>query len=459
MTIKKLYGFSGNQCAFPDCTEELVTTNDTIVSEICHIEGLTPKSARYNPKLTAEQVNDFPNLIVLCLKHHTIVDKEEITYTVEALKKMKQEHEDKFRVNPYNISEQLVEKIHILFEGQLNIHIGSGNQLITQSGNINVGITSISEARELVQTLFKENFPKLRAIAAETALQNIKKFENAFAEKISSTLKPEAIKNLSDPDIQYVLTQSILQAGRRDKKNLREDLSYLIVERIKNHGDNLKSIVYNEAIETIGKLSTDGLKIICLCFILRYAIITEISSINQLNEVLKKLEPLLDFNNTDAEFQHIVYSGCGESGIGSWSYARVIQLSYPQLLPLTVSAIQMKTYGIPDIIIQELFTKENETDIQFKIHSEEQLETYLSTVNLDEVNKNHIRAQFKNSFAASSGKIEEVIQKFETITKISKIIDKSNLKHLTLTSVGIVIGAMYYEKITDERVSIDIWIH
>ncbi len=35
----------------------------------------------------------------------------------------------------------------------------------------------------------------------------------------------------------------------------------------------------------------------------------------------------------------------------------------------------------------------------------------------------------------------------------------SQLEHLSLTSVGIVIGAAYYEQIIEEKIYIDIWIN
>ncbi len=88
---KKLYARSGNQCAFPNCTQSLF--GDSNLGEICHIEGLNPNSARFNPHLSDIEVNDYDNLILLCPTHHTLIDKEDKIYTVEVLRQMKQEHE------------------------------------------------------------------------------------------------------------------------------------------------------------------------------------------------------------------------------------------------------------------------------------------------------------------------------------------------------------------------------
>lgn len=457
--IKKLYAFSDNQCAFPDCNEELVIENGTVVSEMCHIEGIAPKAPRHNPMLTPEQTNDFPNLIVLCLKHHAIIDEEESSYTVDVLKKMKQDHENNFLKSQYQISEQLVEKIQKNFEGQLNIHTGSGNQFVTGSGDITVGITSISDVRELVQFLFKENYPKLRKIADQVALENIRKFGDTFVNRLKSELKPDDIKKLSDPDLQYILTKSVMQAGRKDSNELRENLAYLITERIKNHEHDLKSLVYNEAIETIGKLTIDELKIITLCFTLQYTRRLNIKHIDELDNFLKLLEPLYDFNNTNAEFQHIEYTGCGAIGIGTWNYVTALANGYPELFPLIISANHLVGHNIPSEIMQDIFTTINDKEFEFKIVNEKKLNSYLDSQSIEEIRKNEIRSQFSTAKQEQTRKINEIIKNSKEIQKAIEITTNSNLEHLTLTSVGIVIGVMYYEKIIKEKIPIDAWIN
>lgn len=91
--IKKLYAKSGNCCAFPGCHCILVK-GESDVGEICHIEGLNPESARYNPHLEDEKANCIDNLILLCSNHHNLIDQNVSVYTVKCLKKMKDEHEE-----------------------------------------------------------------------------------------------------------------------------------------------------------------------------------------------------------------------------------------------------------------------------------------------------------------------------------------------------------------------------
>ena len=89
LTIKRLFGLSGNQCAFPGCTKICVNTQNAKDSNICHIEAAEKGGERYNPLMTDKQRADYPNLILLCIQHHDETNDIE-KYTVEILKDMKQ---------------------------------------------------------------------------------------------------------------------------------------------------------------------------------------------------------------------------------------------------------------------------------------------------------------------------------------------------------------------------------
>ena len=88
-TIKSLYAHSGNTCAFPGCNQMLAYREDLILSNICHIYGLNPGSARYDDTKTADYLNSEQNLLLLCHTHHDLIDKDEKNYPAETLMSMK----------------------------------------------------------------------------------------------------------------------------------------------------------------------------------------------------------------------------------------------------------------------------------------------------------------------------------------------------------------------------------
>jgi hypothetical protein len=91
-TIKRLFAHSGNRCAFPKCTMTLIE-GSTVAGKICHIKGARPGSARHDPQQSAVDRHSFENLILMCGRHHDVIDSDEEAYTVDRLLKMKADHE------------------------------------------------------------------------------------------------------------------------------------------------------------------------------------------------------------------------------------------------------------------------------------------------------------------------------------------------------------------------------
>jgi hypothetical protein len=96
-TRKLLWGKSGNRCAkcFRVLTVEETELDDpSIVGEECHIV-----SGRDGPRSDAgfppEEIDDYPNLILLCRIDHKTVDDQEHTFDALVLRTMKEAHERK----------------------------------------------------------------------------------------------------------------------------------------------------------------------------------------------------------------------------------------------------------------------------------------------------------------------------------------------------------------------------
>lgn len=94
--LKKLFALSGNSCEFAGCDEKIIDYEYNMVTgKICHIKSNKPNSPRFNKQLTVEEFNAFENLLVLCPKHHKIVNSNPGEFTIEYLQKIKREHESK----------------------------------------------------------------------------------------------------------------------------------------------------------------------------------------------------------------------------------------------------------------------------------------------------------------------------------------------------------------------------
>ena len=93
--LRELFLKSGNQCAFPGCSNVMMDEQGNFIGQICHIEAAEEGGERFNPNMTNEERRSFDNLMLMCYEHH-IITNDVSKYSVQTLKKMKKDHEDKF---------------------------------------------------------------------------------------------------------------------------------------------------------------------------------------------------------------------------------------------------------------------------------------------------------------------------------------------------------------------------
>ena len=163
-TIKRLFTFCRNQCAFPGCTDELVK-GDTVVGEICHIEGARAGSARYRAGQDSEERHGYDNLVLMCNLHHAEIDKDEERYTVEWLKEIKQVHEEEATPLPPALLEHATNLFTAVVEADLlnvqNMYVGALNVAVPakpksdafEAGQGPLGLLAPELARVLAQQI------------------------------------------------------------------------------------------------------------------------------------------------------------------------------------------------------------------------------------------------------------------------------------------------------------------
>ena len=96
---KILWARSGNICAFPGCTQQLVQAavdagEHFVVGEEAHIVAQSPDGPRGIPDSEAD---DITNRILLCPTHHRVVDAQPAAYPAEVLRAFKDAHEMRIR--------------------------------------------------------------------------------------------------------------------------------------------------------------------------------------------------------------------------------------------------------------------------------------------------------------------------------------------------------------------------
>jgi hypothetical protein len=94
-TLRQLYLLSGNECAFPECHEPIISLNGEYVAQICHIEAAKPGGERFNQAMNNEQRRAAANLMLMCYRHH-VETNNVVAYPVERLREIKANHEFRY---------------------------------------------------------------------------------------------------------------------------------------------------------------------------------------------------------------------------------------------------------------------------------------------------------------------------------------------------------------------------
>lgn len=178
--VKRLFALSGNQCAHPDCKENIVDEYGTVIGEICHIEAAEIGGERYNEFSNDEDRRSFENLILMCSNHHKKTNNTE-EYTTLILKRIKADHENRNIQRQYIASDDIVNNAILNLMEQKNKNSGEGtqfnNQASTQKIGSQIGVQNIYKDK-------KENPPKVDG--ARRVNQEFKQIIDRFKQKATA---------------------------------------------------------------------------------------------------------------------------------------------------------------------------------------------------------------------------------------------------------------------------------
>jgi len=135
-TVKTLFALSRNECAFPGCPAPIVESeSETITGVICHINARSPDGPRYDPAQTDDARHSLTNLILLCGRHHKIVDTEVSRYPAELLRSMQKAHRGRC-VADIGPSETRVAELLLAEYRRAYVINAGGHVMIGSSGSV-----------------------------------------------------------------------------------------------------------------------------------------------------------------------------------------------------------------------------------------------------------------------------------------------------------------------------------
>ena len=192
-----LWGHSGNKCAIckTNLAEDITETDDySIIGEEAHIVAREEDGPRGKSPLTPEQRDKYANLILLCLKHHKIIDDHEDQYPVDKLHEIKMEHVDwvNASLNPADIEKQRDDETYATYVEDFVKLAGIDNwdgwsSFVLSSGQPEIAKERFDELQKLNEYLLSRiwsvRYPKL-----EFAFRNFRLILNDFLQVFSKYL-------------------------------------------------------------------------------------------------------------------------------------------------------------------------------------------------------------------------------------------------------------------------------
>jgi hypothetical protein len=96
----RLWGKTAGRCQYDGCNTRLwldsLTQEEFNAAYVAHIIADRPDGPRGHPKLSEELKCDLTNLMLMCDKHHRLIDRDDVAgHSVERMKRMKALHEER----------------------------------------------------------------------------------------------------------------------------------------------------------------------------------------------------------------------------------------------------------------------------------------------------------------------------------------------------------------------------
>jgi hypothetical protein len=350
-------------------------------------------------------------------------------------------------------------RLKSIFNREHSDNFKIGKQTNVNQLNVYKGLTTV-EAVDLINKVVDQKLIGFKSEAELTFGKRVDEFKQVLIPKLGQ-LSEQELDKLRDPDTILALKEASEISGRKTNHELRQLLANLVIRRIKNNEpgeEELKNLVYNEAISTIAKLTPDQLKIITLCYLLRYTSNSAVTSIMSLNVYLNtSIKPFLEFRNTISQFQHIEYAGCGSINTFGISLSGVIKNNYFALFQKPIEPDNVQAWGIETDLLTKI-TSQREDKLYFVGRNKVDFKNNIKQHTFDEQIIKSILGRYEEH-ALSEQEVKDIVSNTDIGRQLINVWEESELMKMTLTTVGIVIGATNYEQILGDQVNIDKWIN
>lgn len=355
-------------------------------------------------------------------------------------------------------------KIGLNFSRNNSPNVRATTELNIAQANYNGGLTQ-DGAIALVDILVNQRLAEFTNAAERTYLERARELRKMLGE-LFLQLKESELNRLNDPDVQLAISDATRVIGRKSQDEYQRMLGLFVINKMKikdENRDDLKNIVYNEAINTLAKLTTNQIKIIALSYIAGHVTFSGVDSWDSFTDYFKLIVlPLLDYIDNQTDFAHIEYAGCGSlTMVGRLNYMELFRHSYSFLFVKRIDAEVIDELKLPDSFISDAMTYEVDTKT-YQINKVRNvsdlqvlLEKHLTPIELRE----RVVSLYNSNLCNNSEMQTEVSKRLPELEPYLSAIQNTSLSKLTLTSVGLMVAISYIEQSTGVKLDISKWIN
>jgi len=337
------------------------------------------------------------------------------------------------------------------------------NSINVQAENITIeqkGLT-YAEVKDIALDVFKANFYHLVGVAEETVKKRAEEITEQFINELKQR-NPDGLKQAEDPDFQYSLfsiQKDYAKTGDQELGNLLVDI---LVERSKEKQRNILQIVLNESLKVAPKLTKDQLSALSIIFILKYTRFLGMNSLDGLKfYVENRLSPFIhELTESETCYQHLSFAGCGAISIGSVKIGKIFREHYPGIFSKGFSKEEIEKQKFEfESSVKAFVPCLHANDLsQVNAMDEDAIRNGAQFSLVGENGKNKLVSLLKDK-AMSENEIEDYLKtNFKPMDNLLKIWNKTSMKNMSLSSVGIAIGHANSRRVTGDNSHLSIWI-
>ena len=346
------------------------------------------------------------------------------------------------------------------------------NQNLGVATSVNNGVIingmNYTEVKALCLDLIKDEINKTKAEALIEAQKRDSDLIMATFEKLGQAgfSAGHVREAFNEPAMQIDFIEaekSYIKYGTEELKNI---LSEILAKRISNVDHSLLQISLGEAIKTAPLLLPSQMATLALFFVVCHTRNFHVISHSTFAEYLQNyIIPIFQsgLSSKQSEFQHLSYARCATMSIASSSLVSILVDKYGGLFAkgFDLSSIPNSETGEP---LHEKYPSlflvclNDSAKYQVNAINKEALDTTMDKLHCMDEDKTKIKKLYSDYLMNASQAEKKIIELCPEMDEVIKYWNTCSIKHLNLSSVGIVIGALYASSKINTSFDLNIWI-